>query len=131
MRSNRRRDTKSELAVRRALHAAGMRYFVDRPVATRSRAVRADIVFPRARLAVFIDGCFWHGCPVHGTMPARNRDYWAPKIARNSERDAEQTRRLETVGWTVARFWEHESPEVVVEAIARLLADRRERPAPA
>lgn len=116
MRGNRRRDTKPELAVRRLIHAAGLRYRVDfAPIGGRSRA---DIVFSRARVAIFIDGCFWHGCPAHATYPKRNSDYWIPKLQRNMERDRESDARLQLAGWTVLRFWEHESPEDVAATIA-------------
>lgn len=121
MRSNRRRDTSPERELRRALHAAGLRYFVDRRILTPSGPARPDIVFPRARLAIFVDGCFWHGCPIHGTMPAKNRDYWQPKIARNRQRDAEQTSRLEADGWRVLRIWEHDQVTEVVDRVASLL----------
>jgi len=109
MLGNKARDTKPELAVRRLLHAHGFRYRVNyRP----SREIRrtADIVFTRRRIAVFIDGCFWHGCSLHGTSPKANADYWGPKLAKNVERDLDTTARLTAAGWTVLRFWEHESP---------------------
>ncbi|KJQ54398.1 Very short patch repair protein [Microbacterium sp. SA39] len=116
MRGNRRRDTKPELAVRRLIHAAGLRYRVDfAPIGGRSRA---DIVFTRARVAIYIDGCFWHGCPIHATYPKRNSDYWLPKLQRNVERDRETDARLQLAGWKVLRFWEHESPEDVAATIA-------------
>lgn len=116
MRGNRRRDTKPELAVRRLIHASGLRYRVDfAPIGGRSRA---DIVFTRARVAIYIDGCFWHGCPIHATSPKRNSDYWLPKLHRNVERDRETDARLQRAGWTVLRFWEHESPEDVAATIA-------------
>ncbi|MEV8135443.1 very short patch repair endonuclease [Microbacterium aurantiacum] len=116
MRSNRRRDTLPELAVRRRLHAAGLRYRVDfAPLGGRRRA---DIVFTRQHVAVFIDGCYWHGCPDHATFPKRNSDYWLPKLARNVERDRETDQSLREAGWTVLRFWEHESPDDVARRIA-------------
>lgn len=116
MRSNRRRDTSPELAVRRRLHAAGLRYRVDfAPLGGRRRA---DIVFTRQHVAVFIDGCYWHGCPDHATFPKRNSDYWLPKLARNVERDRETDQSLREAGWTVLRFWEHESPDDVARRIA-------------
>jgi DNA mismatch endonuclease (patch repair protein) len=121
MRANRRRDTGPELAVRRLLHAAGQRYRVDfaiRPGA--GRQVRPDIVFPARNIAVFIDGCFWHGCPVHATRPATNRAYWEDKIATNQARDAATTAALQANGWTVLRFWEHENPVEVAARIADL-----------
>jgi DNA mismatch endonuclease (patch repair protein) len=117
MLSNRRRDTKPELAVRRALHAAGFRYRVDVRPSLELRT-RADIVFTRQKIAVFIDGCFWHGCPVHATRPKHNSDYWVPKLQRTAERDLETTSRLEALGWTVLRFWEHEEVLPIVDAIA-------------
>jgi len=116
MLGNKARDTKPELAVRRLLHAHGYRYRVNyRP----SREIRrtADIVFTRRRVAVFIDGCFWHGCPLHGTSPKANADYWGPKLAKNVERDADTTLRLSEDDWTVLRFWEHEAPADVAAAI--------------
>lgn len=125
MLSNRRRDTKPELAVRRALHAAGFRYRVDLRPSLELRT-RADIVFTRQKIAVFIDGCFWHGCPVHATRPKRNSDYWVPKLQRNAERDLETTTRLEALGWTVLRFWEHEEVGITVETIATTWRARTE-----
>lgn len=119
MLSNKRRDTTTELAVRRELFRRGLRYRVDfAPVPGLRR--RADIVFTRARVAVFIDGCFWHGCPVHATHPKQNAEYWGSKLAANVERDRDTDRRLSAAGWCVARFWEHESPTSVAAAIERL-----------
>lgn len=126
MLSNTRRDTSTELAVRRLLHARGLRYRVDYPPVPGLRR-RADIVFTRAHLAVFIDGCFWHGCPLHATSPKRNSEYWGPKLAANVARDADTNRQLETAGWHVLRFWEHEEPATVVERIATEL-DRGDKP---
>lgn len=121
MKSNRRRDTSPELAVRRRIHAAGLRYRVDfAPLGGRRRA---DIVFTRARIAVFIDGCFWHGCPEHATYPKRNSEYWLPKLHRNIERDEDTNRLLREAGWSVMRFWEHQAPdEVAIRIIASLKA---------
>src|SRR5437899_167483 len=87
MRSNRRRDTAAELTVRSELHRRGLRFRVDLPLHLSERTVRPDVVFVRARLAVFIDGCFWHCCPKHGTSPRTNSDYWLPKLERNVARD--------------------------------------------
>jgi len=116
MLGNRSRDTKPELLVRRALHARGLRFRVDlRPEAT--LRTRADIVFTRRRIAVYIDGCFWHGCPTHGTAPKSHGEYWTPKLARNIERDRESTAALEALGWLVLRFWSHEPVAEVVERI--------------
>ena len=114
--ANRRRDTKPELQVRQLLHAAGLRYQVDAaPVA--EHRWRADVVFSRRHIAVFIDGCFWHSCPLHGTTPKTNADYWTPKLAGNRARDVEVTTALEASGWKVLRYWEHESPEHIARAI--------------
>ena len=120
MRSNRRRDTKPELSIRRLLHARGYRYRVDfAPWSNKRR--RADVVFTRRRLAVFIDGCFWHGCPEHGTMPATHADYWRPKLAKNIDRDRETTAMAEAEGWRVLRIWEHVPPEDAVRLIVQAL----------
>ncbi|MDO7868181.1 very short patch repair endonuclease [Nocardioides jiangxiensis] len=116
MQANRRRDTTPEMAVRRLVHAAGLRYRVDaRPLPDLNR--RADLVFARAKVAVFIDGCYWHGCPEHGTKAKTNSEYWSDKIARNRERDAETDARLRAEGWTVLRSWEHENPADVAQRI--------------
>lgn len=119
MQGNRSRDTRPELAVRRLVHAAGLRYRVStRPVPELRRT--ADLVFPRQRIAVFIDGCFWHGCDAHrANKPVANADYWAAKRARNVARDADTTTQLERLGWRVLRYWEHEgSEQVATEIIA-------------
>lgn len=118
MRANRRRDTEPERRVRRLIHAAGLRYRVDLPVKLAStQLVRPDIAFTRARLAIFIDGCFWHGCPEHKGSPKTNAHYWTPKIAGNVDRDQRQTLALVQAGWTVLRFWEHEHPDMVAKEI--------------
>ncbi|MBP2458672.1 DNA mismatch endonuclease (patch repair protein) [Clavibacter michiganensis] len=116
MRANKRRDTLPELLVRRILHARGLRYRVDHRVVQESRS-RADIAFTRQRIAVFIDGCFWHSCPEHLSLPKANADYWIPKLARNVERDAEVTAVLRGLGWTVLRFWEHEPAQYTADRI--------------
>ena len=116
MRGNRRRDTTPELAVRRAVHALGLRYKVDaRPLPELNR--RADLVFTRSKVAVFVDGCYWHGCPEHGTAARTNANYWGPKIARNRERDIETDQRLTDAGWTVVRVWEHDDPQGVARTV--------------
>lgn len=124
MQGNRGRDTKAELAVRRLVHAAGLRYRVNaRPEPDLRRT--ADLLFTRARVAVFIDGCYWHGCPEHFSMPATNLDYWSTKIGRNQARDLETTALLEARGWLVLRYWEHEPPPTVAERIGSLVQVRR------
>lgn len=120
------RDTAPELAVRRLLHAAGLRYRVNWPVPTMRRRT-IDIAFTRVRVAVLIDGCFWHGCPVHATRPKANAEWWREKLARNVARDLETTARLTDEGWTVLRFWTHESPDAMAERIAATVERERRR----
>lgn len=121
MLGNRRRDTGPEVVVRRLLHGAGKRYRVDFPMPG-ARRRRIDIAFTRARVAVFVDGCFWHGCPEHYTVPRRNALYWAEKVQRNQRRDRDTETTLTAAGWRVLRFWEHEAPEQVVAAVLDALA---------
>ena len=107
MQGNRRRDTQPELAVRSRVHRLGLRYRVDRrPIREVSRS--ADLVFPSEHLAVFIDGCFWHGCEKHFVMPSTNVGYWSEKIGGNRTRDIETDRLLADHGWRSLRYWEHE-----------------------
>ena len=107
MRSNRRTDTKPELALRTALHAKGYRYRKDLRLDLPLRRVRPDIAFTSRKVAVFVDGCFWHACPDHGSKPKNNDWYWSPKLARNVERDHAVNEALAQAGWTVVRLWEH------------------------
>ncbi|WP_326826934.1 very short patch repair endonuclease [Streptosporangium sp. NBC_01756] len=124
MQSNKGRDTKPELALRRAVHALGLRYRVAfRPVKSVRRS--ADLVFTKARVAVFMDGCFWHGCPIHHTIAATNAEFWAEKIRRTRERDAETNRILAEAGWRVFRVWEHEDPADAAERVAELVRRHR------
>lgn len=125
MQGNRSRDTQAEMAVRRLVHAMGMRYRVNiRPVPSLRRT--ADLVFTRAKIAVFIDGCFWHGCPEHHRRPSANSDYWTAKVERNRQRDTATNTALSEEGWTVLRFWEHEPPEEVAQTIRdRVVSVRR------
>lgn len=88
---------------------------------------RADMVFPASRVAVFIDGCFWHSCPDHGTSPKNNRDWWQDKLATNRQRDRDTDEQLRQAGWTVVRAWEHEDPAAVAERIWRVVRDSRRR----
>ena len=118
-----RRDTKPELAVRRAVWRRGLRYRVDiSPLPTMRR--RADLVFTRARVAVFVDGCFWHSCPDHATTPKANRAWWLEKLAANVSRDRDTDERLEAAGWAVVRVWEHEDPELAAERVALAVRSR-------
>jgi DNA mismatch endonuclease (patch repair protein) len=124
MQGNSSRDTSPELAVRRLLHAAGYRYRVcTRPVPQVRRT--ADILFTAAKVAVFIDGCFWHQCPQHYKEPKSNIDYWRPKLDQNAVRDIETTAVLEQAGWVVLRFWSHENPVFVADQIAQSVSEAR------
>src|SRR3954471_17708473 len=106
MEANRRVDTKPELALRTALHARGLRFRKDFLIrASDGTRTKVDVAFTRARVAVFVDGCFWHSCPEHGTTPRANADYWTPKLARNRERDRRATAALDADGWHVIRLW--------------------------
>ncbi|UED85486.1 very short patch repair endonuclease [Streptomyces profundus] len=118
------RDTGAERAVRRLLHAAGYRYRIHHPVPGMRRR-KIDIAFTGIKLAVLIDGCFWHGCPEHATSPKTNAGWWRQKLDRNVQRDRETDTQLRSQGWTVRRFWEHESPEVVMRQVASVVDRRR------
>jgi DNA mismatch endonuclease, patch repair protein len=119
MRSTRGYDTAPQLAVRSLLHRAGLRFRVRYSIILGPRRwTRPDVVFTRARLAVYIDGCFWHGCPEHRTHPRNNSAYWAAKIEGNIARDADTDRRLDDLGWHVLRAWKHEDPASVAARIA-------------
>jgi len=116
-------NTKPEKLLRSALHAEGLRFRVHR----RDLPGCPDIVFPRARLAVFVDGCFWHGCPEHAVKPKTNAEFWAEKLRRNKQRDRDVARTLEQQGWGVVRFWEHDVKRDIaaaVRTVAQRLADR-------
>ncbi|KMS72409.1 DNA mismatch repair protein Vsr [Streptomyces viridochromogenes] len=124
MQAIRSRDTTPELVIRRLVHAQGLRYRVAaRPLSTLRRT--ADMVFRPAKVAVFIDGCYWHGCPEHYVPPRTNPSYWSDKVARNMARDRDTDQRLEEAGWTVLRFWEHEPSEDCAARIAAEVEMRR------
>jgi DNA mismatch endonuclease, patch repair protein len=116
MRAQRERDTGIEREIRSRLHARGLRFRIHRRLLKGSRR-EVDVVFPGAKVAVFVDGCFWHGCPEHGTWPRNNADFWRRKIEGNVERDRDTDARLEADGWMVLRVWEHEAP---ADAAARI-----------
>jgi DNA mismatch endonuclease, patch repair protein len=124
MRANRRTDTKPELALRRALHKLGYRYRKDYRLDLDGRRVRPDIAFTARRVAVFVDGCFWHACPEHGSKPRANDWYWTPKLARNVERDRVADQTLAAAGWQVVRIWEHESLEQALGAVIAVVGAR-------
>ncbi|WP_346536258.1 very short patch repair endonuclease [Micromonospora sp. DPT] len=124
MSRQRRRDTAPEMSIRQMLHAQGYRYRVAWPIpGLRRRTI--DIAFTRARVAVFIDGCFWHSCPQHKTSPAANSDWWSKKLETNRLRDFETNAHLEALAWSVLRIWEHESPADAVARVADRLSERR------
>jgi DNA mismatch endonuclease (patch repair protein) len=124
MQQQRRRDTRPELELRRALHAAGLRYRVERPVIPGMRR-RADVVFGPSKVAVFVDGCFWHMCPEHATAPRTNAEWWREKLERNRQRDRDTDRLLLEQGWLPVRVWEHEDMGEAAVRIAALVRDRR------
>jgi DNA mismatch endonuclease (patch repair protein) len=119
-----RRDTPCELAVRAHIHRLGFRYRVDYPPLAQAR-FRADLVFPRVKVAVFVDGCFWHGCPRHGSWPKANSDWWRAKIEANRTRDAAIATTLRAAGWTVLRVWEHEDAKAAAARVADVLRTKR------
>lgn len=124
MQGNRSRDTKPELQLRRALHAAGLRYRVcTRPLKGVKRTV--DISFGPSRVAVEVRGCFWHGCPEHYRAPAANGSYWAAKVRRNVDRDRDTERLLADAGWHLVVMWEHDDPAATAQEITRVVARRR------
>lgn len=119
--ANRRTGTKPEVRLRSALHRRGHRFRKDHLLRVGAVRVRPDVVFTRRKLAVFVDGCFWHGCPEHQHVPKTNRDYWVPKLAANVERDRRVDAVLADGGWTVLRIWEHDDVGVAVGAVEDLL----------
>jgi DNA mismatch endonuclease, patch repair protein len=123
MRRNPRRDTRPEVALRSELHRCGLRFRKDLPLRVPGRVVRPDVTFTRARLAVFVDGCFWHACPIHGNQPRANTEYWEPKLARNVARDRAVDAALATAGWRVLRAWEHEPPRDIAERVKAALVE--------
>lgn len=124
MQANRRVNSAPELRLRSALHRAGARFRRDLPLDLASVRVRPDVVFTRRRIAVFVDGCFWHGCPEHGASPRANSDYWHAKIARNRERDEHADAALVDAGWVVIRVWEHEDSDAAAARILDVVAQR-------
>jgi DNA mismatch endonuclease (patch repair protein) len=123
MERQQRRDTKPELAIRRAVWRSGLRYLVDiAPIPGRRRA---DLVFTRAKVAVYVDGCFWHSCPLHATIPKSNREWWTEKLAANVARDRNTDAVLAERGWTVVRVWEHEDVDIAAAHVATVVRERR------
>jgi DNA mismatch endonuclease, patch repair protein len=123
----RQRDTKPERQLRAALHRRGLRFYVDRPPLPAMRR-RADVVFPGARVAVYVHGCFWHGCPTHASWPTNNAEWWREKIRGTQARDQETNRYLRDVGWRVLEVWEHEEPEEAADRVAEVVQARSAKP---
>jgi DNA mismatch endonuclease, patch repair protein len=125
MQSNRSRDTTPEVALRSSLHRRGLRFRKHvRPIP--GLACTVDVLFPTERLAVFIDGCYWHSCPQHASLPITNGDWWRAKLAATRERDQRNTQTLKNAGWTVLRIWEHEDVEVAAVHVSEVLQRIRE-----
>jgi DNA mismatch endonuclease (patch repair protein) len=124
-RANRRTNTKPELMLRSALHAHGLRFRKDYLVRAGGLRVKADVVFTRLKVAVFVDGCFWHGCPDHSATPKRNPDYWIPKLQANVERDRRVDVALVNDGWAIVRVWEHERAQSAANRVDALVQHRR------
>ena len=122
----RQKGTDAEIALRREIYRIGLRYRVDYAVLKKPRRV-ADVAFPGLRIAIFVDGCFWHGCPEHATWPKRNAEFWQQKIEANRLRDVDTNERLCALGWTVLRFWEHESPTEAAATVAKMVAKVRSK----
>lgn len=125
MRANRGRDTQPELALRAELFRSGLRFRKNMRLDLPNGRVRPDIVFPGVRLAVFVDGCFWHGCPLHAEWPRSNADFWVAKIEGNRARDAKQDAVLRSAGWAVLRFWEHDPISESARRIQEEIAARK------
>jgi DNA mismatch endonuclease (patch repair protein) len=122
MQRQRSRDTEIEVALRSALHKKGLRFRIHRrPLPSLRR--EADIVFPSARVAVFVDGCFWHGCLEHASWPAANAEWWRAKIEANRKRDEDTDRKLEAAGWKAVRIWEHVPIEAGVGKVLAAVSD--------
>ncbi|MCU1355157.1 MAG: mismatch repair protein Vsr [Acidimicrobiales bacterium] len=122
--ANRRVDTKPEVQLRSLLHRRGLRFRKDLLIRAEGVRVRPDIVFTRRRLAVFLDGCFWHGCPEHQHIPKSNRDYWVPKLEANIRRDDRVSAALVEAGWRVVRIWEHVPAEAAAQMVLDAMTDR-------
>lgn len=113
-----------EVALRASLHRLGHRFRKDYPIRVDGRLIRPDIVFTKRKVAIFVDGCFWHCCPDHGRRPRVNGGYWSPKLDRNVARDREQTDALRSSGWAVLRFWAHEDTDSAASVVDRVLSRR-------
>ncbi|MDO3166658.1 very short patch repair endonuclease [Mycobacteroides abscessus subsp. abscessus] len=122
----RRTDTQPERRLRSAIHARGLRFRKDYPIRASGRLIRPDIAFTKCKVAVFVDGCFWHGCPDHGRPPKSNVEYWNAKLSSNAARDTLQTSILQAHGWIVIRIWSHTDVSEAVEIIRKTVTERDE-----
>lgn len=120
MLAQRRRDTTPEMRLRREVHRRGLRFRVDAPLPLPDVRRKADLLFTRRRVAVFVDGCFWHVCPVHGSSPKSNTIWWQEKLSANVARDRDTDRRLVAAGWVVIRIWEHEDPLTSADLVEKI-----------
>lgn len=127
MRGNRSRDTRPEYRLRQELFARGLRYRVNYPAIPQSRR-SADVAFPSVRVAVFVDGCFWHGCPDHYRPAKTNREFWSRKVSANKSRDSETDAQLAGAGWKVLRFWEHDDPSSCADLVEATVREQRGSP---
>lgn len=128
MKRVKQKDTPAEIALRTALYHRGLRYRVHR----RIEGITVDVAFLSAKVAVFVDGCFWHGCPLHASFPKSNQSYWLPKLAENKERDLRQSEKLSAAGWVVIRLWEHECRPLepkILERVERIVRRRMQNEA--
>jgi DNA mismatch endonuclease (patch repair protein) len=134
MRANRKTGNRPEARLRSELHRRGLRFRKNAPIRGDGWTVRPDVVFPRLKIAVFLDGCFWHACPQHGTSPRVNQRYWLPKLEHNAERDSLNNKRLREAGWHVVRIWEHVATADAADSVEREVRLRRravtDRPPP-
>jgi DNA mismatch endonuclease (patch repair protein) len=125
MRANKRADTKPEVSIRSYLHRLGLRFRKDMPIKTEMRTCRPDIIFTKQKVVIFVDGCFWHSCPLHGHAPKANEFYWKKKLKRNVERDGLDTKSLTEEGWIVIRIWEHIGVDKAVKQIVAQLKKKQ------
>ncbi|MCK9608841.1 MAG: very short patch repair endonuclease [Methylomonas sp.] len=116
----RQTGTKAEMALRRELHRLGLRYRVNFQVLKKPRRI-ADVAFTKLKIAVYVDGCFWHGCPEHASWPKSYSEFWQQKIEANRARDVDTDAKLKEIGWTVIRIWEHERPEMAANALKTVI----------
>jgi DNA mismatch endonuclease (patch repair protein) len=128
MAETRQRDTPAELALRSRLHRLGLRYRLNVRLKGLASRARPDVVFPSEKVVVYVDGCFWHSCPEHATVPKSNAEWWIDKLKANRRRDSRHTAELKACGWEVLRFWEHEDPAVAALIVQQTVLSRRRLP---